>query len=43
MKNNHKIIIVIIILLVAAIFIYSDWENVKAGLIGDPPVIEVQK
>jgi uncharacterized integral membrane protein len=43
MKNKHKIIIVIIILLVAAIFISSDWKNVKAGLFGNPPVAEVQK
>ncbi len=43
MKNNHKIIIVIIILLIAAIFISSDWKNVKAGLLGDPPVAETQE
>ncbi len=43
MKNNHKIIIVIIILLVAAIFISSDWKNVKAGLFGNPPVAEAQE
>jgi len=43
MKNKHKIIIVIFILLVAAIFISSDWKNVKAGLYGDPPVVEVHK
>jgi len=43
MKNKHKLIIVIIILIVAAIFISSDWENVKAGLLGNPPVAELQK
>ena len=43
MKNKHKIIIVIIILIAAAAFISSDWENVKAGFLGNPPVAEVQK
>ena len=42
MKNKHKLLVGIIAF-VLALTIFSDWSNVKAGLMGKPPIEKVEK
>ncbi len=42
MKNKHKLVVGIIVF-VLALTIFSDWSNVKAGLMGKPPIEKVEK
>lgn len=42
MKNKYKLVIGIIVFLLA-LTIFSDWSNLKAGLLGKPPIEKVQK
>ena len=40
MKNKYKLIIVVIIILAGALLV--DWKDFKAGLLGQPPVTELE-
>ena len=39
MKNKYKLIIVILIILAGALLV--DWKDFKAGILGQPPVTEL--
>ena len=40
MKNKYKLLIVVIIILAGALLV--DWKGFKAGLLGQPPVVNVE-
>ncbi|WP_302849398.1 hypothetical protein [Sinomicrobium kalidii] len=40
-KKNFRYIIVAIVFIIA-LAIFSDWENFKAGLVGNPPIEAVE-
>lgn len=41
MKNKYKLIIGIVVVIIATT-IFLDWGNFKAGLLGKPPVVNVE-
>lgn len=41
MENKYKLVIGIVTFIIAAA-IFSDWDHFKAGLLGEPPVEEVE-
>lgn len=40
MKNKYKFLLVVVIIIVGAILV--DWKNFKAGILGQPPVVNVE-